>query len=95
MLPFGEVGGAGPPCRGGDCGGGCEVVISRRTDVGGAVFFSEFLLHVSWGWGFTTATFGVPGRGGGGGRSEIFGVGGNLLFSVGSWEGKWVLGCWF
>lgn len=84
MLSFGEAGGAGPPCRGGDSGRGSGIVLLRRNDEGDAVFFREFLLHVGWGWGFTTATFGVLGRGGGGGRSETFGGGGKLLFLVGA-----------
>lgn len=103
MLPLGQVGGAGPPCRGGDSGGGSGVVLLRCSNEEFAVFFSEFLLHVGWGWGwgFTTATFGEPGRGGGGGRAEILGGGGGggggggkLLFSVGAWGGKCVLACW-
>lgn len=89
-LPFGEVAG------GGESGGGSGVVLLRRTSVGGGVFFSELFPHDglltretggggggAWGWGFTTATLGVPplcpslpGGGGGGKSSEAGGGGG-------------------
>lgn len=98
-LPFGEVAG------GGESGGGSGVVLLRRTSVGGGVFFRELFPHElltretgggggAWGWGFTTATLGVPPiwlslpGGGGGGKSSDAGGGGGKYAHSGGGEGK-------